>query len=488
MSLRDVPGWEEAPLDAIGHLYCGQSPATADVNTRGEGVPYVSGPDHWDGSSLAITKWTTKPKRLVPDGCVFVTVKGAGVGKVFPGVPCAIGRDIYAFEPAGGVSARFVEHRLRFEVAEIVRKASGDIPGLSKDDILSHSALIPPAAEQDRIVAAIEQHLSRVEAGVEALVRVKRELARYRGSVLKAACEGRLVPTEAALARAEGRDYEPASALLERILAERRARWDRKRKSVEPAAPDETSLPAVPVGWKWATLGQLTGIQGGVQKQPSREPKTNAYPFLRVANVKRGCLDLDEIHRIELRDGELEKLRLELGDLLIVEGNGSAFEIGRMAVWNGAINDCVHQNHIIRARPYQAIAAGYASAYWNSPDGSRRVFAVASSTSGLFTLSVGKISVLPVPLPPLAEQHRIVAEVERRLSIADEVAASVEASLARAARLRQSILKRAFEGKLVPQDPNDEPASALLARTRAERERTVTPKPKRTKRASARRV
>ena len=102
--------------------------------------------------------------------------------------------------------------------------------------------------------------------------------------------------------------------------------------------------------------------------------------------------------------------------------------------------------------------------------GSSRVLGVASSTSGLYTLSVSKVSALPIPLPPLAEQRRIVAEIERRLSVIQQTEAAVEANLTRAERLRQSILKQAFSGKLVPQDPNDEPASVLLERIRAERE------------------
>ena len=191
---------------------------------------------------------------------------------------------------------------------------------------------------------------------------------------------------------------------------------------------------------------------------------------IRVANVLRGALDLEEVHQIELFDGELDKLRLVSGDLLIVEGNGSPSQIGRMAIWQGEIEDCVHQNHIIRARLFWGLCPQYVESYWNSPVGASEVSKVASSTSGLYTLSVSKVSGLLVPLPPLAEQNRIVAEVERRLSVIQKAAATVEASLVRAERLRQSILKQAFSGKLVSQDPDDEPASVLLERIRAERE------------------
>ena len=345
---------------------------------------------------------------------------------------------------------------------------------ISRKNLATIALPVPPLPEQRRIVAEIEQQFSRLDASVAALRRVQTNLKRYRASVLRAACEGKLVPTEAELARLECRDYEPSDQLLERILAERRAHWEaqekRRGRYVEPSPPDPSDLPELPEGWAWATVAQLAEIQGGIQKQPKRAPADNPFPFLRVANVLRGSLDLQEVHKIELFSGELDKLRLFSGDLLIVEGNGSPSQIGRMAIWKGEIEDCVHQNHIIRARLYSGLIPQYVESYWNSPIGASGVSKVASSTSGLYTLSVSKVSDLPVPLPPLAEQHRIIAEVERRLSVVQQAEGAVEVNLTRAERLRQSILKQAFSGKLIPQDPNDEPASMLLQRIRAKRE------------------
>lgn len=333
---------------------------------------------------------------------------------------------------------------------------------------------LPPLAEQHRIVAEIEKQFTRLDASIAALKRVQANLKRYRASVLKAACKGKLVPTEAELARTEGRDYESADRLMERVLAKRRTRWEsqekRRGKYKEPVAPDTSDLPNLPEGWVWATASQVAEIQGGIQKQPKRAPANNPFPFLRVANVLRGSLDLEEVHKIELFSGELDKLRLFSGDLLIVEGNGSLAQIGRMAIWKGEIEDCVHQNHIIRARLHGELIPQYVESYWNSQIGASEVSKVASSTSGLYTLSVSKVSSLPIPLPPLVEQRRIIAEVERRLSVIQQAESTVEANLTRAQRLRQSTLNQAFSGKLVPQDPNDEPASALLERIRAERE------------------
>lgn len=338
---------------------------------------------------------------------------------------------------------------------------------------------IPPALEQRRIVAKIEELFSDLDAGVAALERAKANLKRYRAAVLKAAVEGKL--TEAW--RAEHPNTEPASKLLERILAERRQKWEAdqlakfaaakkeppknwKAKYVEPTPPETTGLPELPEGWCWASVEQTSEVQGGIQKQPKRAPASNSFPFLRVANVHRDRLDLSEVHRIELFGDELDRLRLQPDDLLVVEGNGSKTEIGRSAIWKGEIEDCVHQNHIIRVR-FLAGSSRYLNAYWNSPFGNARVMDQAASTSGLYTLSVTKVCALPIPLAPTAEQGQIVAEVEQRLSVIAAAEKEINHGLLRASRLRQSILKQAFEGKLVPQDPTDEPASVLLERLRA---------------------
>jgi type I restriction enzyme S subunit len=340
---------------------------------------------------------------------------------------------------------------------------------------------VAPQKEQERITRKIDELFSDLDASVAALERARANLKRYRASVLKAAVEGRLT----AEWRKSHLPAETASQLLERILAERRKKWEQaqlakfaaagkappknwKDKYPEPAKPDIANLPELPEGWCWATIDQTSEVQGGIQKQPKRTPRQNAYPYLRVANVYRNRLELAEIEYFELFGDELSRVRLEHGDLLIVEGNGSKSEIGRSAIWRGEIENCVHQNHIIRAR-FLAGAPEFLNAYWNSPSGNAKVMEKAASTSGLYTLSVQKVSELPLPLPPLDEQRKIIEELDSRLSVISQSESDVVAARARSAGLRQSILKRAFEGRLVPQDPKDEPASLLLERIRAAR-------------------
>jgi len=222
-----------------------------------------------------------------------------------------------------------------------------------------------------------------------------------------------------------------------------------KKKYREPAAPDTTDLPELPEGWVWASVGSLGNVIGGLTKNPKRAKLKRKLPYLRVANVYANELRLDEIEEIGVEDDELEKLLVQKGDLLIVEGNGSPDQIGRLAIWDGAISPCVHQNHLIKARLPKECVPEWVVSWLMSPVGRSHVRNVASSTSGLYTLSVGKVAGLPVPLPPIDEQHRIVAEVDRRLSLLSETEAQVNANLLRADRLRQSILSSAFNGKLL---------------------------------------
>ncbi|UZR30947.1 restriction endonuclease subunit S [Methylococcus mesophilus] len=324
------------------------------------------------------------------------------------------------------------------------------VPSVRKSDVEQLSFPWLSLDQQKRIVAEIEKHTSRLDEAVANLKRVKANLKRYKAAVLKAAVEGRLVETDAELARREGRSYETGEQLLQRILETHRSQWQGKGKYKEPAAPDTTDLPELPEGWVWVSLRSLGNVIGGLTKNPKRATLKKKLPYLRVANVYANELRLDEIEEIGVDDSELEKLLVHKGDLLIVEGNGSPDQIGRLAIWNGSISPCVHQNHLIKARLHWACAPDWVMSWLMSPDGRDHVRNVASSTSGLYTLSVGKVSGLPIPLPPEAEQHRIVAEVDCRLSLVRETEAQVDANLLRAERLRQSLLSRAFTGGLCP--------------------------------------
>lgn len=195
-------------------------------------------------------------------------------------------------------------------------------------------------------------------------------------------------------------------------------------------------------------LAEVTAIQGGIQKQQKRAPKDNAFPFLRVANVTARGLDLAEVHSIELFDHELDRLRLMAGDLLVVEGNGSASQIGRAAIWNCSIEDCVHQNHLIRVRPLDVLLPEYLEAVWNSPQNRAKLTDVASSSSGLHTLSVSKLKQLSIPVPSIERQRELVAAVAEVREARSRLSGTITTAAARKGALQRSLLAAAFSGRL----------------------------------------
>lgn len=217
----------------------------------------------------------------------------------------------------------------------------------------------------------------------------------------------------------------------------------------------------LPSGWAIASIADVADVQGGIQKQPKRRPIKNTYPFLRVANVMKNRLDLADVHAIELFDGELERFALRSGDLLVVEGNGSPDQIGRAAIWSGEIANCVHQNHLIRIRS-AALVPKFFALIWNSPLVETQVRRLASSTSGLHTLSVTKLKSINLVVPPMEEQERIVAALEGYCSRLDAALRSTESIDAKGVAFRASVLDAAVRGHLSVSSDRDSSVDDLI--------------------------
>lgn len=194
-------------------------------------------------------------------------------------------------------------------------------------------------------------------------------------------------------------------------------------------------------GMDWANLAELATVSGGIQKSPSNRPGLEARPYLRVANVQRGKLVLTEVKNIEVSDSRLAKLRLEPGDILFVEGNGSPDEIGRSALWGGEIENCVHQNHLIKARIFSPrLVPRFALAWFNSSAGRRHFNENARTTSGLLTLNLEDIRSAPVPLPDVPDQELIAQQLWDELDEVDRLAAlSVKAESDTLKRFNQEV-------------------------------------------------
>lgn len=198
------------------------------------------------------------------------------------------------------------------------------------------------------------------------------------------------------------------------------------------------------------TIQEICEVRGGLQKQPSRIPRDHPTPYLTVAHVQRNRIDLSiGLRYFEILPQELNQYRLEPGDLLIVEGNGSADQIGRAAVFRGEIENCVHQNHVIRARPNPSLVLSeYLNGYLNSPVGMDEVRRRSRTTSGLLTLSVGRIREIELPIPSLDEQQHAVATLNELQARVDALRRLQESTQAELAALLPAVLDKAFRGEL----------------------------------------
>ncbi len=306
---------------------------------------------------------------------------------------------------------------------------------------------IAPLDQQKRIVAEIEKQFSRLDETVASLKRVKANLKRYKAAVLKAAVEGRLVETEAQRARREGRSYETGAQLLKRILETRRSQWQGKGKYKEPAAPDTTGLPELPEGWVWAVSGAIFDFVTSGSRGWAQHYSDSGSIFLRVGNLDHGTIDLDlsEIqHVTPPANPEADRSRVRSGDLLI----SITAELGMVAVVPENLGDAYINQHVAIARSTDLVDKNYIGWYFACEHGGKKQLELLRRGATKAGLGLDDIRSVYIALPPLTEQRRIVAEVDRRLSLIRTTEAQVDANLQRAERLRQSILAQAFFGRL----------------------------------------
>ena len=296
--------------------------------------------------------------------------------------------------------------------------------GFNKSDLNELLFPLPPFIEQQRIVDRIEILFAKLDEAKEKAQAVVDSFETRKAAILHKAFTGELT-----------------------------AKW-REEHGVGMES------------WKTRELAECFEIVSGIQKTPARSPKDNPVPYLTVANVYRGRIDLSDIRYFEVTSKEIEKLKLQDKDILIVEGNGSGNEIGRCAIWHNELPLCIHQNHIIRMRRKTAdILPEYALHYLNSEAGKSIMRERSKTTAGLFNLSAGKIKTIPLPMASLDEQSEIIHLIDSLLEKEQQTKEAAEAVLDQIDLMKKSILARAFRGELGTNDPSEESAVELLKRT-----------------------
>lgn len=459
-SMSDLPvGWARAMLGDIGVLYIGQSPSQDNVNQEGRGMIYVTGPEQWDGRAFHKPKWTTDPRRIAPDGCIFITVKGAGVGKTFPGIPAAIGRDIYAYQPNTELDFQFILRTIAYRAGEIVQHAQGDIPGLSKHHIEGYAAAIPPVAEQRRIVARLEELGARIDLARSELRKVSPLVDQYKLNLLRSAFRGELT--------ADFRDeheLESVAELLSRVKQPEQARGGRQATNEIISGRGGISVnnpgTALPTDWDWVPLVRVARQETG--HTPSRahpEWWRGDVPWIGIADANRhhgGIID----HTLQtINDAGLanSSARLLPAGTVILSRTAS---VGYVAIMG---REMATSQDFVTWSCTPALDPKYLMYALMSEGDDIRDFGRGTTHT---TIYFPEIRAFNIKLAPLAEQREIVRLVEDAFARIDNLASEIERSLRLVDLAEQRLLARAFAGQLVGQNSGDEPAHKLLDRIR----------------------
>lgn len=482
-------GWVQAILADLGTWASGGTPSRGKPEYYGGTIPWIKTGELRDGPITQIEEFLTpegiqnSSAKVYPPGSIAVAMYGATIGRVGILTRAAATNQACAVLPATHQPVpllRFLFHYL-LSIRENLQAAGkgGAQPNISLGLIKGWSINLSPLAEQVRIADALDSYMTRLDAAAEGLERVEANLKRYQASVRKAAVEGRLVPTEAELAKKEKRTFEPASELLERILKERRQRWEQtemakmkakgespkndawKKKYEEPAAPDPNNLPSLPEGWCYATGEQLFSWSSG-EGLTQKNIQEGRYPVY-GGNGVTGHHNKFVSEKATLIIGRVGAL---CGNVYLSDGPAWITDNAIYATALPAFVDMRFMRLAFQEAELNKRAAG----------------------SGQPFVNQRMLNETVIPLPPLSEHERIVGEVECLLTKTDALSASTSKEEAQIGILRQAILRWAFEGKLVDQDPNDEPASVLLERIRQKREpsqQAKSTKPERARRKSA---
>jgi len=438
-------GWINTKLGDIVEFKYGKGLTKSDRNIDGQYNVY--------GSNGIVGQ---HHKYLVDQPSLIVGRKGA-IGEVHKSLkPCWPIDTTYYLVPTDLSDIDFLYYLIRSIGLKKLDKSTA-IPGLNRGDAYQINIPLPPLPEQHRIVAKIEELFTRLDAGVAALTNAKTLLKQYRQAVLKAAVEGRL--TEEWRKEHAG-EIEPASVLLERIQAERKQRLGKNYKPPKPI--DTSNLLELPEGWAWARVTSIGEVVTGTTPSKKRpEYYGNDYPFYKPTDLNCGYYVHKSADSLSV-DGIKRARSLPANTILVTcigATIGKTGLIRRAGASNQQINAILNESAIIPEYLFFTII---------SPFFQNGILSKASSTT-LPILNKSKFEELPIMIPSTDEQLAIVSEIERMFSIIDESEQIIDAELQRAQSLRQSILKRAFAGKLVPQDPADEPASVLLERIRKEK-------------------
>ena len=471
----------------------GQSPPSETYNYRGDGLPFFQGKAGFGHPHPTVNMYCSRPNKIAKAGATLLSIR-APVGPTnLAQRECCIGRGLAAFHPCGGMEPKFVLYLFRNIEPKISGIGTGStFKAIGKGFVQSLRFDLPPLDEQRRIVTKIDELFSELDKGVESLKTARKQLAVYRQSVLKHAFEGKLT----AQWRAENKhELETPEQLLARIKREREARYEEQLKewkaAVEawneggrlgkkPSRPkkltdllpvaveDLLALDKLPEGWSWSAF---SSVAANIQIGPfgsllhKRDYLAGGTPLVNPSHIR--CQRIEPDPALTVSPDKLRQLRKYLmhkNDIVI----GRRGEMGRCAVVTVAESGwlCGTGSLFVRLLPSMN---PYFYSWVMSSQRVKDFLAASSIGTTMQNLNEGILHRVPVPVCSRLEQDEVLRQIERQYSMLDRIESGIDSWIAKSVILRQSILKQAFSGQLVPQDPNDEPASVLLDRIKAER-------------------
>ena len=424
--MSDLPaGWSEINLGEIAEFEMGQAPPGNTCNKNGVGTVFVKagefGPEH-----PQVREWTTQPLKFAQKGDVLICVVGATAGKLNLSIDCAIGRSVAAIRPGAALRQTLLYRQLQLQVERLRADSTGTAQGvISKQMLADIKLVLPPDDEQTRIADQLDKLLARAKTCNDRLNAIPSLLKRFRQAVLRAATEGSLIDDT----------FEPTNG-----------------------------------NWTKTVIGEIAeDLRYGTSKKCGYESKGKGV--LRIPNIaQHGRIDVSDLKRADFDDVEIKKLSLREGDLLVIRSNGSVELVGKIGLVTTSEVGLLFAGYLIRLRVDPTKARPEFIQLWLSAPAQRQLIErTAKSTSGVNNLNAEELRSFPLSLPSLEEQDAIINRVKTLFDKANYIEAQLTNVRAHAQRLIPLLLDKAFRGELVPQDPNDEPAEALLARIAAQR-------------------
>lgn len=493
-------GWVKTKLADVSDIAMGQSPVASTINSDNKGLPFYQGKTEFTDVYPLKNRYCEEPIRIAEAENILMSVR-APVGPVnIARERSGFGRGICAIACSIGLNHKFVFYQLKCIEDYVASLGTGTtFMAINRGSVESLPIHLAPENEQNRIVEKLEELFSDLDNGVAELKACQKKLTQYRQALLKSAVEGTL--TKQWREQNQSNITETGEQLLARILTERRQRWEQqklaefKEKGVkppkdwqknyaEPVKPNTSELWELPEGWVWATIDQLA-----INKRYGSSSKTNddtkGIPVLRMGNIQDGEIDYTSLKYLPRDHYEFPDLLLTDGELLFNRTN-SAELVGKTAIYRDVGKPCSYASYLIAVKFIEYYKPELAAYFINSVLGKAWLETVMNQTAGQANVNGTKLGELAIPVPPLIEQAEII---KRMISAREQTQTqlfNVELGIKQSEAQRKNILKDAFSGKLVEQDPSDEPASILLEKIQAERAaRANTPKLNRAKKKAS---